>query len=525
MNINIVYGNLSEYFGIPIWNIKEIRGVILKDRENLIKECFVDKNKGSEIRISQKLIRLRNYFDIDTDSFLATFNKVAHDLNFKSKFKYSTRNLYSFLNSISFDPDAKNIEDSNIESLEDLKNALQNIDLKDPFKIQHKKYIETLNKLIDYIEKQNPSLVQHVNSIKSLKILIYEMFFQYKNIFSDRIYTETNIEFERMWLEETKAINEIKILESDIYTIEKLLFDGKHTITAAFFSSSTMRTEIFSEKRSVIIDYFIKGNSLDLKFNNLKDKLYLITAILYEVVRENIESDKNYINNSLIEYIIEYTTRLISVFIDNSSEFHHGNFQRVLSLISFKNNLKIRYNIDNKLYDNEELINQYLKEINFIVENNYHLIDRVTISKAIDEIAKIQNYYNYFNINKNIYSLYKRELKKLINVYTGTFSMIDIVRSDYWIADKKTNDIKITDIQIDSNEVRFGLELGRAFIEDILFYTREFVDENSHSIDNHRSALKFIESDWNKFDHFKSDKLTVLKNQIEPNFVYKLLPT
>ncbi|MFW6030488.1 MAG: hypothetical protein ACOCRO_09600 [Halanaerobiales bacterium] len=133
------------------------------------------------------------------------------------------------------------------------------------------------------------------------------------------------------------------------------------------------------------MDNLLENGIIDLD-RNLKS----ITRNLYLAVRE----DSSRVNElyKKTEDIISYVNSL------NFTDPHVYN--RILSLISFKNDISLQNNLDKKQAD------LYLEEVkdNMQYKGYYH--DSFTVPKVAECLSKIQYAYTLLSIKKNIRNLY-----------------------------------------------------------------------------------------------------------------------
>ncbi|MFW6030487.1 MAG: hypothetical protein ACOCRO_09595 [Halanaerobiales bacterium] len=139
------------------------------------------------------------------------------------------------------------------------------------------------------------------------------------------------------------------------------------------------------EKLEQKMDNLLENGIIDLNQN-----LISITRNLYLAVRE----DSSRVNElyKKTEDIISYVNSL------NFTDPHVYN--RILSLISFKNDISLQNNLDKKQAD------LYLEEVkdNMQYKGYYH--DSFTVPKVAECLSKIQYAYTLLSIKKNIRNLY-----------------------------------------------------------------------------------------------------------------------
>ena len=270
----------------------------------------------------------------------------------------------------------------------------------------------------------------------SYKIFLFEVFFIYRNTIDND--DENNIIFKDFSKEYNDLVKyKIRLKSSDLRALCEFLGIGNEAIwTSPFFSKFEVITETLTSEFFRVKSFLKNGGEDYLQhcsnfISNHDARILFMTVTLYDVTRKLIYDDKWLHNNEIIEELISFSESIIDHFADNLDNYHVGGYHRLISLISAKNNLKLRYNIDNNKWDNRELIDKYKQETFFVLDNNLHMANLNTVVKAVEEVGKIQDAYNYFNIHESLENRFYKEFNKMnlvaaclrTEVYSEAFDM------------------------------------------------------------------------------------------------------
>jgi len=255
----------------------------------------------------------------------------------------------------------------------------------------------------------------------------------------------------------------------------------------------------------------------DLSFNkNLNLRLLLFSSSGYELVRNIVKNEGKKSKNILT--IVNIAEKLVKYFIENYNNYNPMLYHRLMTLISFKNNLKIRFNMDNNLWDNKQLAFEYYNEIKFISNNKLYYISTTVVAKYLDELVKIQNIFNMFRIHKSLEKTYLKVLNEI-----SIFSIIE--KEEIFNIEKiETVNENITeDLNIHRNRYMFYFEIAMANLSLNIFDGHSiFSSKEIHSSIEEKS-LKLVEDYWNLFiniNHDKSRTFYVKNNFKDINYVY-----
>jgi hypothetical protein len=316
--------------------------------------------------------------------------------------------------------------------------------------------------------------------IAYLRHYLYRIFEQFHLVFNDNDARELNRYFQKRLIEEN--LPKEKISRSDIENLSSKIFQDETILTKPF-----------------------KGWLFEIDKYNEDGIISLLgfSSLIYKTARKQKEK----INNDIIEFLIYKAEDVINYIINN--DFNPAVYIRFVSLVSAKNNLKIRYNIDNKKWDMEKLLDDYLFEVEHTINNNYHLINKVMIIKLIEDISKIQNYYNYFDINKNLIKLYKKLIKDF-EIMDGVDCSSDNL---FWgIVDFDFFNVKLDDDNISNDDLFFKEHLYKRDLErwnifaEILLFKKEYNIKNYKKFLHIKKIKKTISEEWNMFNNEETFK-------------------
>jgi len=185
-----------------------------------------------------------------------------------------------------------------------------------------------------------------------------------------------------------------------------------------------------------------KDSKFEINSINLNTKWLGITKILFSYVRIMVNHYKWKTNNFYIEYILEKTQNEINKIINLDPSLHKHAGQRFSSIVSSKNIIKARYELDNQKYGMKNIADEYNKEIMFIIDRDYHIANTGTYTKCIQSIGEIQSIYNmleFFN-RKTIYSVYLRQVKRFFSSIYNT----DYYKKNIFSLETKEDLVSIT---------------------------------------------------------------------------------
>jgi len=393
------------------------------------------------------------------------------------------------------------------ESLESLNAFLFYLD----FLIEHNrkyKYSKTIN-----------------NSLKVFKIFIYKSIISQYDRFIDKkdylfLYKNYIIPFEK--------------LNKNYYKIGKKEIKELNECFGFSFTSLFKMKNIGNEVQYTFPIFNYTNNAYDqepiINFN-LSSYVYSLSYLSYRVSRElTSENNKWYKNNIIIENILEYLNYYINLLMKNKNNINSIIFRRIISLVSTYYNLKIRYNIDNDKNKIEYLIDQYLEIISEITLEKKYFIHIITASKLIEEFYKIQNFYNYFDINKNIVN--NKVFISFFKEYTSVF-MDTFIENEFYDINYFYENIHLHDNDMDNkgngnsyeyrvhNYYRAFDELIRPFTQTILLRNNKYFEYEDVAF--FESKINYIKNGWNT--HVKNNKyhknMICKNNFIDLGFIYE----
>ena len=467
---------------------------------------------------------IEKYYNLFFNKKIQKFNKNLTEYNFNF---FNLTNLKRMFNSLIKDTNdylnrASKVSSSNV--------SIEFIDRKMMKEIQetlHKKMLSSKD-----IEEFSTFFVSAVSTIT-----IYRndesIFYYYTSL---KILYKKLIEFGLSDSGVEKTINSFKNVVLNIYKNYKDGYTFNHEKEDLFFSKEAIllnKSNTWYSKKSLLkilnilsIEYEIwsipfnipflntnevKINSRKTMTNNLKKKKYeevsfeylnliflVISYLSYYTTRILTINNKWLKNNSTIEYMIIESEKIINKFINTDKSFHPHIYHRLTTLISLKNSLKIRYNIDNKKWNTLSLIRKYEEEVLFILNNRYHFIGVQETSKGIEELGKVQNAYNYFGYN---YTLEKEFLNqsRLLFIIILASKKID----EYLIGEDNLNiktGFKGNERYIENiyeNRLNENSEITSAFATNLLYINRYLIKEIGLSGITKSWAREFMKMQWN----------------------------
>ena len=141
-------------------------------------------------------------------------------------------------------------------------------------------------------------------------------------------------------------------------------------------------------------NYKIKLNLKDIVLSHL-----VIPSSFYYIAREIVKEERK---SEFIERMISGLEEIIKSYFDNIDKFNKISFLRIVTLISAKNGLKLKYNEDNHIYNTEEILHDYTNDLAFIYNNNIYQSGIAIAIKLLQEINVLQMIYNYYGIKENL---------------------------------------------------------------------------------------------------------------------------
>jgi len=394
----------------------------------------------------------------------------------------------------------------------------------------HSNSIESINIIFSFfdaleilnIKKKNNSNIGDI--IKSLKGLIFnELVLSYSK------YKE--IDYNALFF----YIEQLKLIKKDYIKIGNNEIDFLNT----YFNINTSILRIFKGYQLFNIDSkLLYGYGYDIEqdkknidtlisINNIELHGLFSCISAYRLSRDLTENNKWYYDNIIIEMMLDKLKNSVLQYEENYNNINPIVFRRYFSLLSTYYNLLIRYEIDNENYGIENILNEYLNRL--IVSYNSYLdhVDIVTTSKVLNCFSQIQNFYNYFDINKNI--LETKEYITLMREYSSAMIFNnggDVIFYDTEYLYENIFDVKKDEVSISSdscvrkeNYYKMFTELIRPYNEVILTKSNKiFVKDKAF----YSSLINSLDNDWNS--HKKYLDLSAIKsvnNFLDLGFIYE----
>ena len=287
-----------------------------------------------------------------------------------------------------------------------------------------------------------------------------------------------------------------------------------------------------------IINYILSKEDLDdYSIETIKSNtnigFLMLTKLMYIIPRWHADSNKWIHNNIFTETLINFSQDIIDFYIKNHKYYNRSIYHRLMSLIAAKNGLMFRYYMDNNdKYDLKTILNKSLSEVLFILDNNYHVVNKASIIKGIAELSKIQNIYNYYKIPTSLEHIYTKELKKLIN-YCDNFedSLDGKFDKIFGFTLNKSN--SIDEVQVNENRFAPLFEIGIAFEYSFLYkgMARVMYEWENVSLTQQDLAINFCkdwQESWNNIDKIRQDrnfedfKIKIINNTIGFGYIYDI---
>lgn len=487
------YENLDKIYKSV--DIKKLKFVVEKIVENI-----------DNIKIDKSIL------DKEVDYYIKSSNIVADIkfLNYKEYLKIIEKLTFFIVNNLNNKENFLNLLNKFFSIFEIWNNSVESF-----------YYIDQVLKAIDVFS--NDSYIKDI--VSSLRILFIETFIKSFNYFDQQSKYEILNILSSNLLNLKKSY--IKLKKSDLKYLADFIKIPYNYIQGIFSSNKFTNKSMCSsyENISSTINYIINDDdsidSTKLFSNNYYNIFYGLTIIAWNVCRISANSGWKK-DNIIIEYILSKLHDMIDLIKLNINNINPWEASRVLSVFSAYYNILIRYNIDNKKFDNEKLLGEYYLELEFIRQNKFCDSRITTLSKLIDEYAKIQNYYNFFKINKNIFN-------NVMGLYNKYISLNNRPECDILLY----NDIleeNIFDENVDnyskySNRYQALYEETRAFLDISIYYGKIFTSNKK----NHITVLEALKNMWEIFSDdtkFKKTKtmrdVKIYSNNIGVDFVYKL---
>lgn len=248
-----------------------------------------------------------------------------------------------------------------------------------------------------------------------------------------------------------------------------------------------------------LLDFVEKGNDYDFSVPNksIDNKLIVLTRFMYLLIRRKFYS--NSLDEQMIRKLIEVMESIIDYYMRHAGEFHSLVLDRILSLSSAKNSIKVRYNMDAKIWDMDEVLDIYWRELLFILSNR-KLSTPINAIRVAVELGRLQNYYNYYKPGLTLSKYYTKELEK------SNLSMANLL---HYYEDRCTFQV--------------SADMAQAFASIVHFFNKQEYDGDDQVAD--QACMDFIHNYENRFNTLHKIKIGLghhkpMRNFIRPDFVY-----
>lgn len=246
----------------------------------------------------------------------------------------------------------------------------------------------------------------------------------------------------------------------------------------------------FSRKESrEILECALFCKDLETDYSSKNDifKCLGLTKFIFEFLRKKALKYRWVNNNPYIETIIIFLDQIINKYLE--ADMHPILYWRVVSVIYLKNSIKFRYNIDNDIYNYHDIVNDYLKELNYIIQKKYYTTNIIIYCKIIEMIVQLQTFYNYHDIDENIKSMYDLFLDEFIsNLTFDSKSFIECAFNLKGLNFLRSQEIAITFLNCSLlpkkiNKSKILTEI-KSYVENYLFSKRGSLHLNEDFIEN-----------------------------------------
>lgn len=332
-------------------------------------------------------------------------------------------------------------------------------------------------------------------------------------------------------LKHVENYNNISVL--DLRFLEAKLNIPYRSFIEPFFNRDGFRAGSIGDSVDeffAVLDGRKDFSEIDFTQLSFNDKLTILIKLIYMLTRTTINNDR-YKNNTYIEKFIKISEDVLD-WIFNYPNIAWHKVHRITSLISLKNNLKIRYNYDNNLWDKKELVDTYYKEIKYLIDNNlvYRFGNIDNLGRLIEEIGKVADAYSGIHEFVNLIDIIFTELNKFIvsmpiydaKTYFLNFNIDEEVVQKFRCGFKTTNlkDVDWTRENVDL--IIYYMQIISSFSSIIKTYGLGEITSDRGNNSLNIMVRELIERFWSVFVDYRTMDTDVYftTNSVKGKFIY-----
>jgi len=235
-------------------------------------------------------------------------------------------------------------------------------------------------------------------------------------------------------------------------------------------------------------------------------KLLEITISAYDAARRSFYIEKNWLKNKVILKIIEKLENIIDKYLTDKRFIPD---QRIFSLKAAKDWIKFNYNIYNKQWKPQEIIEKSIFELVSLIKRKNYYHDSMVIGKVIEVLSKIQDYCNYENI-------VEKGLEEIYNHLIYEFKTIEHIRSTAErFCYNSENYFELATRFAKYHEMSMSYLSGVKFLNPLLI---NFEGQENFNV----LSMNYVHDYWTYFSKTSKrdlEKVTIIKNSILGQYV------
>ena len=332
-------------------------------------------------------------------------------------------------------------------------------------------------------------------NISKIDNLIKDFLLNFLNDIINNIENNINENIEKIFIEQINTL----IKESS----SKIILKYNNTLINTILDDKTK--SIFSD---LIYDLIPK----ELKYSLIKNLTKIFENI---VINKDFGNLINLIRKNSKEYVTKFKNELndlknkISSQSETLPKSSYLNFQLINHINEYIKNIYKKYlnnivfeDIDSKINNIKEIINDCLYEKLNIIEKNYYLMNKEKNKITLNEINKILNYSKTFQDKLNSSKLIESSKKALNN--------LNIIKSDLnkYILNSFSNFSNNVNITLNLNRRRLSEQVSIYSINEALKSYNQSFYEYTYKINEHKKIIEFEKI----FENFKNIIINSCKN-------------
>ncbi len=510
--------------------IKE-KNKIIEKLNDCYEETYAELSYKSNTDVINDNNKILNKIDNDVVNNILLYSSVflnnltkLNDISYRD---YQNKKLKSFKINYDFNNFTQIINNFNITFNNLSKNRLKNIKLE--FLLDYNELIKThFQKVItNFSEKEGINFIQTIYDKIYSTLVINKLEFFSNIIFNIKTnilnYTLPNIsKIDNLIMEFLlNFLNDIiNNIENNINeNIEKIFIEQINTLIKE--SSSKIILKYNSTLINTILDDKTKSIFSDLIYDLIPKELKYSLIKNLEKIFENIVINKdlgnliNLIRKNSKEYITEFKNELSDLknkissqlqtlpngsylnlqLINNIDEYIKNTYKKYLNNIVFKD-------IDSKINNIKEIINDCLYEKLNKIEKNYYILNKEKNKNTLNEINSILNYSKIFQDKLNS--------SKLIESSKQSLNNLNIIKSDLnkYLLNAFSNFSDNINITLNLNRRRLSNQVSIYSINEALKSYNQSFYKYTYKINEHKKIIEFEKI----FENFKNIIINSCKN-------------